>query len=188
MKRSRFADEQIAYALRQVDGGTAVADVCREIAISEATLYLWKKKYANLGSTEIRELFRKSPRQEQRVPMDAPAIALTKQGPVTFVTIGSLALLVVALVVYGVMREVERTFYDPMYRGERLDIRFTYANDCGLRAATRWCRVERKFREAVDFDVDSNIGARGIKTKTIGGDQICSGDWCTGYKQIVCKR
>jgi hypothetical protein len=25
MKRSRFTDEQIAYALRQVDGGTAVA-------------------------------------------------------------------------------------------------------------------------------------------------------------------
>ena len=56
MKRSRFTDEQIAYALRQVDGGTAVADVCRQMGISEATFYVWKKKYANLGSTEIREL------------------------------------------------------------------------------------------------------------------------------------
>jgi len=42
--------------LRQVDGGTAVADVCRQMGISEATFYVWKKKYANLGSTEIREL------------------------------------------------------------------------------------------------------------------------------------
>ena len=56
MKRSRFTDEQIAYALRQVDGGTAVADVCRQMGISEATFYVWKKKYANLGGTEIREL------------------------------------------------------------------------------------------------------------------------------------
>jgi len=51
MKRSRFTDGQIAYALRQVDGGTAVADVCRQMGISEATFYVWKKKYANLGST-----------------------------------------------------------------------------------------------------------------------------------------
>jgi putative transposase len=56
MKRSRFTDEQIAYALRQVDGGTAVADVCRQLGISEATFYVWKKKYTNLGGTEIREL------------------------------------------------------------------------------------------------------------------------------------
>jgi putative transposase len=56
MKRSRFTDEQIAYALRQVDGGTAVADVCRQMGISEATFYVWKRKYANLGMTEIREL------------------------------------------------------------------------------------------------------------------------------------
>jgi putative transposase len=56
MKRSRFTDEQIAYALRQVEGGPAVADVCRQMGISEATFYVWKKKYANLGGTEVREL------------------------------------------------------------------------------------------------------------------------------------
>jgi putative transposase len=41
MKRSRFTDEQIAYALRQVDGGTAVADVCRQLGVSEATFYVY---------------------------------------------------------------------------------------------------------------------------------------------------
>jgi putative transposase len=56
MKRSRYSDEQIAYALRQADGGTPVADVCRQLGISEATFYIWKKKYANLGTSEIREL------------------------------------------------------------------------------------------------------------------------------------
>ena len=29
MKRSRYSDEQIAYALRQAESGTEVADVCR---------------------------------------------------------------------------------------------------------------------------------------------------------------
>ena len=56
MKRSRYSDEQIAYALRQADSGTAVADVCRQLGIAEATFYVWKKKYANLGATELREL------------------------------------------------------------------------------------------------------------------------------------
>ena len=56
MKRSKFSEEQIAYALRQAEGGTAVADVCRQLGVSEATFYIWKKKYANLGPTELREL------------------------------------------------------------------------------------------------------------------------------------
>jgi putative transposase len=56
MKRSRYSDEQIAYALRQAESGTAVADVCRQLGIAEATFYVWKKKYANLGATELREL------------------------------------------------------------------------------------------------------------------------------------
>ncbi len=48
MKRSRYSDEQIAYALKQAEAGTAVADVCRQLGISEATFYIWKKKYQNL--------------------------------------------------------------------------------------------------------------------------------------------
>src|SRR5688500_68372 len=56
MKRSRFSDEQIAYALRQAESGTAVGDVCRQLGISEATFYVGKKKYGSLGATELREL------------------------------------------------------------------------------------------------------------------------------------
>ena len=56
MKRSRYSDEQIAYALRQAESGTAVADVCRQLGIAEATYYVWKKKYGHLGTTELREL------------------------------------------------------------------------------------------------------------------------------------
>jgi putative transposase len=56
MKRSKFSEDQIAYALRQAEGGTPAADVCRQLGISEATLYLWKKKYAHLGVSELRRL------------------------------------------------------------------------------------------------------------------------------------
>ena len=47
MKKSRYSEEQIAFALRQADSGIPVADVCRQMGIAEATFYAWKKKYAN---------------------------------------------------------------------------------------------------------------------------------------------
>ena len=56
MKRSRFSEEQVTYALRQAESGTAGADVCRQLGVSEATFYVWKKKYGHLGSSELRRL------------------------------------------------------------------------------------------------------------------------------------
>ncbi len=56
MKKSKFSEEQVAYALRQAESGTAVADVCRQLGVSEAAFYVWKKKYAHLGVSEMRRL------------------------------------------------------------------------------------------------------------------------------------
>lgn len=56
MKKSRYTEEQIAYVLRQAESGTPVSDVCRSIGISEATFYVWKKRYASLGVSELRKL------------------------------------------------------------------------------------------------------------------------------------
>jgi putative transposase len=56
MKKSRFTEEQITFALRQVDSGAAVVEVCRQMGISEATFYVWKRKYGSLGVTELRQL------------------------------------------------------------------------------------------------------------------------------------
>ncbi len=56
MKKSRFTEEQIAFALKQAETGTRVAEVCRKMGISEATFYNWKKKYGGLGVSELRRL------------------------------------------------------------------------------------------------------------------------------------
>ena len=54
--KKRFTEEQIAFALRQAETGTSVAEVCRKMGISEATFYNWKKKYGGLGVSELRRL------------------------------------------------------------------------------------------------------------------------------------
>jgi putative transposase len=56
LKTSRFSDEQIAYALRQAEAGTAVTEIVRKLGVSEATFYAWKKKFGTMGTAEIREL------------------------------------------------------------------------------------------------------------------------------------
>jgi putative transposase len=56
MKRKRYSDEQIAFALRQAEGGTAVEEICRKLGVSEATFYRWKKQFAGMGTVEIRRL------------------------------------------------------------------------------------------------------------------------------------
>ncbi|MBI4002552.1 MAG: transposase [Nitrospira defluvii] len=52
MKRSKFPEEQIVYALRQADSGPPISDLCRQLGIAEQTFYAWKKKYAHLGVSE----------------------------------------------------------------------------------------------------------------------------------------
>lgn len=56
MKKSWFTEEQILFALKQGNAGQPVADVCRQMGISEAMYYVWKKKYADMGILEVREL------------------------------------------------------------------------------------------------------------------------------------
>ena len=56
MKRSKFSEEQIVYAIRQADAGTPVGDLCRQLGVSDATFYAWKKRYAHLGVSELRRL------------------------------------------------------------------------------------------------------------------------------------
>ncbi len=56
MKKSKFTEEQIAFALKQAESGTTVEDICRKMGISQATFYAWRKKFGGLGVAELRRL------------------------------------------------------------------------------------------------------------------------------------
>jgi len=48
--------EQILRASRQAEAGTKESEICHEHGISDATFYIWEKKYAVLGLRQLREL------------------------------------------------------------------------------------------------------------------------------------
>jgi len=56
VKRSRFTEEQIAFALKQQELGTPVEEICRKIGVSQATFFNWKKRFAGLGPSELQRL------------------------------------------------------------------------------------------------------------------------------------
>lgn len=56
MKKSRFTEEQIVFALKQAELGTSVPDVCRKLGISDATFYIWRKKYGGISPSELKHM------------------------------------------------------------------------------------------------------------------------------------
>ena len=56
MKKSKFTEEQIAFALKQAESGTTVEEIRRKMGISQATFYAWRKKFGGLGVAELRRL------------------------------------------------------------------------------------------------------------------------------------
>ena len=56
MKKSKFTEQQIAFALQQAEGGTTVAEVCRKMGIAAATFYRWKQLYGGLMPSEVKKL------------------------------------------------------------------------------------------------------------------------------------
>lgn len=56
MRKSRFTEEHIIGILKRVEQGQALADVCREEGISDATYYRWKAQYGGLEINQLRRL------------------------------------------------------------------------------------------------------------------------------------
>ncbi len=54
--KKKFTEEEIAFALKQVEHGTQVAEVIRKMGITEQIYYRWKKKCGGLGMSELRRL------------------------------------------------------------------------------------------------------------------------------------
>jgi len=78
MKKTKFTEAQIVFALKQADNGVKVEEVCRKLGISDATFYNWKKKYGNLGVTELKKL-KQLEEENSRLKKLVADLALDKQ-------------------------------------------------------------------------------------------------------------
>lgn len=78
MKKTRYTEEQIAFALKQAETGTRVEEVCRKMGISEATFYNWKKKFGGMDVTELRRL-RQLEEENQRLKRLVADLSLDKE-------------------------------------------------------------------------------------------------------------
>lgn len=68
MKKTRFTETQISQSLKEHEAGKKVQDICRELGISAAAFYSWKKKYSGMDSEMLRkykELERENSRLKQ---------------------------------------------------------------------------------------------------------------------------
>ena len=77
MQKTRYTEEQIAFALKQAETGTRVEEVCRKMGISEATFYNWKKKFGGMGVTKLRRL-RQLEEENQRLKRLVADLSLDK--------------------------------------------------------------------------------------------------------------
>jgi putative transposase len=78
MKRKRYSEAQIAFALRQAESGTPVAEILRKLGVSEQTFYRWKKRFAGMGVAEIRRL-RQLEDENRRLKQLVADLTLDKQ-------------------------------------------------------------------------------------------------------------
>lgn len=56
MKKGQFTEEQITYALKRAEMGEVVAELCRELGVSQQTFYQWRRKFQGMGVAELRRL------------------------------------------------------------------------------------------------------------------------------------
>jgi putative transposase len=78
MKKSKFTEQQIVFALKQAETGVPVQEVCRKMGISEPTFYNWKKKFSGLGTAELRRL-RQLEEENARLKQVVADLTLDKQ-------------------------------------------------------------------------------------------------------------
>ncbi|HEY6088515.1 MAG TPA: transposase [Gemmatimonadaceae bacterium] len=79
MRPSKFTEDQIMQALREVKAGTPAVDICRKLGITETTFYRWRTKYEGVALNETREL-RDLRDENQRLKQIVANLMLDKQG------------------------------------------------------------------------------------------------------------
>ncbi len=78
MKKSKFTEEQIAFALKQAETGTPVKEVIRKMGITEQTFYRWKKKYGGMLPSDLKKL-RQLEEENRQLKMLVADLSLDKQ-------------------------------------------------------------------------------------------------------------
>jgi putative transposase len=56
MAKRGHSEEAVLQVLREAESGETVVEICRRVGISQQIFYVWKKKYAGLGLSELWEL------------------------------------------------------------------------------------------------------------------------------------
>ena len=56
MRKSRFSEEQIIRALKDIEGGAKPGEVARKLGVTETTLYRWKTKYGGMEASDAKRL------------------------------------------------------------------------------------------------------------------------------------
>jgi putative transposase len=78
MKKSKFTEAQIVFAIKQFETGTRVDEISRQMGISQATFFNWKKKYGSMGVSELRKL-RQLEEENQQLKKLVADLSLDKQ-------------------------------------------------------------------------------------------------------------
>lgn len=67
MRPSKFNEDQIVQALRQVKSGTPAVEVCRKLGITQTTFYRWRNKYDDGAASELRDVREENQKLKQIV-------------------------------------------------------------------------------------------------------------------------
>ena len=83
MRPSKFTEDQIKQALRQVNAGTPAVHVCRELGITQTTFYRWRSRYGGRTASESRQV-RELRDENQKLKQIVTNLLLDKEGSTDF--------------------------------------------------------------------------------------------------------
>jgi len=76
MKKSRFTEKEISYALKRANSGVAVTNICRQLGVSRQAFYQWRSKYPGIGMMQRR--LRQIEKENQKLKRMVADLSLNK--------------------------------------------------------------------------------------------------------------